>query len=293
MSQPTSNKLVFLCIGLFFACILIARTIFKKESYTLMLDPIEIEDEDENQKIEEEKHSKKTKKGKEDEISFMTKEQASHFLMNDPDGYGTGFNSINLYASGRQTTAELLSKWASSTDSFTEEEKNKLRDAVALVRESIRKKIKDKRFQQQLLSIKWQFAKTIYPYYVDGLSHTRFDIIWISDKTIANSNLNRLAKLCIHEYIHIWERSFPESMEDWIETQGFIPIGKLKDDPMYRCNPDVNDKQYQDKNGMIMYAKFRSQSPSNLMDVAFPDDSFKNEHPYEHLAYKMEQIIDG
>ena len=274
------HKPILICIALLILFWILSKKWFKSEQYSVILDS------------EYSSTSTNTNTYTNQDVIFLTKEQASQFLNDNSDQFATQFNSLNLYASGRQSIPDLLSKWSSSTDSFSNEEKEKCKQAISIVKQTIQQKIKDHQFKNQLQSIRWQLGKTIYPYYCDGLPHTREDIIWLSDKTLTHSSVRRLARLMLHELIHIWERFFSQDMDRWMEKQGFKVVGYIKDDPLYRCNPDVNDKKYQNKEGTTLYARYKNQTPSSLMDVDFLNGQSNLEHPYEQLAYKMEQLVD-
>ena len=223
-------------------------------------------------------------------IYFLDENAARNFLYSDHDGYLANLTQANLHALDAATKEDLLAKWIHSCDPFSHHEQEKLRQAVEIVEHSCGTNIKDEVFRKQLQKIPWQFAKTIFPYYLDGLPHTRGDIIWLTDKVIATSDVERLAKLLMHEKTHIWERKFPKAMSAWMQSQGYAPVGKTIDDVLYRQNPDVNDTIYVDKHNRKMHVRFKHAKPSGLGDVEYTLN-YTQEHPYEALAYKMETFV--
>jgi hypothetical protein len=224
-------------------------------------------------------------------ITFLTEDQAKSFLYSDIDNYLRNLTEPNLHALGADSHQECLEKWLDSCDNWKPREQEKLKEALAIVTFNLRNNLKDEVFLKQLQGIDWQFAKTIHPYYMDGLPHTRGDIIWLTDKVIALTDPERLARLLLHEKTHIWERKFPKVMKAWMDKQGFTPVGNISEDPSYRQNPDLDDKIYVDKHNRKMFVKFNSTKPRNLMDVSY-SINHELEHPYEALAYRMEKYVE-
>jgi hypothetical protein len=223
-------------------------------------------------------------------VTFFSKDQTRHFLINDSDGYGKSLNRINLEANGVFNYNDLIDKWQSSAADFTQDEMVKLNTASHLADIAINKNLKDDVFSKQLGAINWQFAKTIHPYYSDGLPHTRYDIIFITDKVISSSSIERLATTLLHEKAHIWERNHPEEMEAWMERSGFTKVKMVKDDGLQRRNPDINDYIYANPEGKVLGIRYSSAYPKSLHDIS---EGYRvaNDHPYEQFATRIENIL--
>jgi hypothetical protein len=178
---------------------------------------------------------------------FLSLAQTKDFLLADSDGYGAGLNKVNLEANGVVKYGDLIDKWQSAAGEWKDWERKKLQDAATVADFHINTKLKDA-FKVQLASIGWQFAKTLHPYVCDGLPFTRTDIIFLTDKVVADSSIKRLAKILVHEKVHVWERKYPEEMQGWIERNGFQKVRPTYQDPLVRANPDVDSWNYIDKN---------------------------------------------
>ncbi len=228
-------------------------------------------------------------------ILFLSNEMASDFMRHDDDHACKGLSDVNLHAIGVKSHEECMNKWMNSCLSFNDREKERINDAVLLVEQAIDKNIVDKKFKKQLKGLPWQFGKTMHPYYLDGLPHTRGDVIWLTDKLLAQYDVQRLAQLLMHERTHIWQRRYPKYMKQWMDAQGYTFFMKRSDysaNHVIRFNPDLDDSLYLDPNGKLMITTYKSMTPFNLLDVQYSTDN-KGEHPNETMAYAMETLISS
>jgi hypothetical protein len=219
---------------------------------------------------------------------FLTQPQTQHFLHSDQDFFGRSLNQVNLEANGVVHHQDLLDKWSSSARDWTPEETKKLKDACAIVDYVISTKIKDP-FKSQLRVLSWQLAKTIHPYYLDGLPHTREDLIFLTDKTVAELDTKQLARILLHEKAHIWSRRYPEEMKGWMERHNFKPVEKIENDGLQRRNPDVDEWTYENDQQKLLGVRFASTAPRDLHDVQ--SYHVKMDHPFEQFASSVEQYI--
>jgi hypothetical protein len=220
---------------------------------------------------------------------FLTQQQTMDFLISDSDGFGKRLNKANLEANGVFNQQDLFDKWSSSARSWTPEEIEKLKRVAHIVDYIINSKLEDP-FKAQMQSIKWQFAKTIHPYYLDGLPHTRADIIFLTEKTVATSEDQELARILLHEKSHLWSRKYEEEMRGWIEKNGFKAMVPVHKDPIQRHNPDINEWLYQDKQGRSLGVRYNSETPRDLSDTKGAYDKTLD-HPYEQFAYNIEKLV--
>jgi len=231
---------------------------------------------------------KKAEEYKPTATTFLSKQQTQHFLQTDPDRYGASLNTTNLEACGVINYRDLLDKWQSAAAQWKPEEIKKLQDAALIADFHINTKLKDP-FKAQLAAIDWHFAKTLFPFFCDGLPLTRTNIIFLTDKTVAEADTKRLASILVHEKVHIWERMYPEEMEGWIERKEFKKYRPIREDAFARANPDVDEWIYVDKNNQQRVIHFNSLTPKDLHDIRFHSPSI--EHPYEVLAYAVQKIV--
>ena len=233
---------------------------------------------------------KKAEQYKPTQIYFLTHDQTQHFLLHDSDGYGASLNKVNLHAAGVINYRDLIDKWSTAASEWKPFEIQKLKDAAQIADFHINTQLKDP-FKSQMNHIEWQFAKTMHPYFCDGLPLTRSDIIFLTDKVVAQSSLKRLAKILIHEKSHIWSRKFPGEMQGWVERKGYKKLQRVSDDGLQRSNPDIDEWIYLHPKGNVAGVRYNSATPKDLFDVQFYDQ--KEDHPYEIFAQAVEKIIEN
>ena len=222
-------------------------------------------------------------------VIFLTQQQTSDFIRNDADGYGLSLNQTNLEGLGVFNHQDLIEKWSTSAMAWKPEEIQKLRDAALIADYHINTHLKGDT-KRQMSEIEWKFAKTMSPYLCDGLPHTREDVIFLTDKAVALSDLRSLARLLIHEKTHVWQRKYPEAMNAWMDKQGFRRVKNVLEDPLQRRNPDVDDWIYENSEGQMLGVQFNSTTPFSLSDVKY---QLQLDHPFEQFASKMEKMVKG
>lgn len=232
---------------------------------------------------------KKTEEWKPVATNFMDHSMTFSYLHNDYDQYGKQLNQVNLEANGVSSYADLLDKWSKSAMSWTQAEIDKLKTASHVADILIQSKLKDP-FRSQLASIDWQFAKTMHPYYMDGLPHTRGDIVFLTDKLLAYMPEQKLAELLVHEKTHIWQRKHPDEMQGWLERMNFTKTHKTTDDELQRMNPDVDQFIYKNKHDELCGIRFKNNQPHSLHDIYDGVYEYKKDHPYEQFAYSVAKM---
>lgn len=221
-------------------------------------------------------------------VHLIDQEQVKQMFQHDFDGYASSLNQVNLEACGVADKEDLIAKWTQSVAKWTTQDQKLLQDAAQIADYAINMQLQDP-FKAQMNSIQWKIAKTIHPYYLDGLPHTRGDIIFLTDKILSTSSPSVLARILVHEKVHLWQRKYPKEMEGWMQRIGFNPVKLIQEDPLQRSNPDVNKMLYSDSQQNLLGVRFRNANPMDLHDV---DYVRKMDHPYELFAYQVEKIID-
>lgn len=141
-------------------------------------------------------------------------------------------------------------------------------------------------------SIKWKIGLIKGKLYEEGYPHTRNDIIIIPLSLL--NNKSNLINTLIHEKIHVYQKKYPEDINEYLKNNGFTKY-KLRNTSNEtvntRSNPDMDEWIYKDKNGNIMMAEYYT-NPKSIMDVkTIPIDSSKYEHPFEFMAYDITNNI--
>jgi len=136
----------------------------------------------------------------------------------------------------------------------------------------------------KVLDIPWIFAMTKGRVYEDGLPHTRENIIFLTTDLFAS--LDSLANTLLHEKVHVYQRMYPELVDQWLNDHRYASWKLIKDVPMTRANPDVNEWIYIDPvSKKPMMTKYSSANPSGISDVTTSNPAF--EHPFEYMAYDI------
>lgn len=226
-------------------------------------------------------------------ISFFSNTDTVSFLREDKDGYVKGLSSSDLYARKANSPDDYISNIIKCASSFTDLEKAKLTRCAKLADTFLKSyTYRDIINGSDIAKMRWIFAvtrKNDVDRYEEGLPHTRGDVIFLSEYTI-NDNIAVgdddmiLTSTLIHEKVHIFQRYNPEIIEKTIESMGY-KVAPNTDTKLKRSNPDINDKNYYDKNGKTFIFKYNSNRPKNINDVN--GDDFSSEHPYETMAYDI------
>jgi hypothetical protein len=223
--------------------------------------------------------------------NFMSEIDTIIFFKKDADNYLKNLTELDIKAHKSDTKEEYLNKIINSVSDFTEEEKDKLIKAMKKADNAL-SKISIPGFNgMKAYNLNWNLALTRGNDYEDGLPHTRMNVIFVSDKILSDS-INTLAKIMLHEKVHVYERLYPEDIDIWINSSGYKRFKKWKDITNARSNPDINDWSYISPNGYPMVVLYKNDNPNSIHDAEYPlynDPS--SEHPYEKLAYTLEKYI--
>jgi hypothetical protein len=134
----------------------------------------------------------------------------------------------------------------------------------------------------------------------NNLPHTHGNVIFVP-YTILSFDFDRLFKIIVHEFVHIFQRMEPISTAHLIKSFGYTPQYKrsiISKDYNIRLNPDTNDIIYSNIDGDIELLVYSSETPTSLLDthnillrldgsVLKIMSNSKTEHPYEHMAYAL------
>lgn len=161
----------------------------------------------------------------------------------------------------------------------------------------------------KLLDNKWRNASNI-PYECiktvgieNDFPHTHGNIIFLPEKCFQTS-YERLFKICVHEFIHVFQRTRPELTNILVERLGYRTICSRNDilqSYNLRLNPDIDDNIYMDKNGVVEIMVYSSDNPKSLVDTSNMridqcnvEKMYSNsicEHPYEYIAYNLTDVL--
>ena len=242
-------------------------------------------------------------------VHFMTSNETAHFFAEDRDRYVRNMSPLDLHARNVKTPAEYINKIKDTAISFTDDEKDLLRqcvkDADIYLRNEVFSELEYGKHLNggAIADIKWIFANTYTKYELDvikeneqGLPHTREDIILLSKNVLKYDALN-LTNTLIHEKIHIYQRYNPAIFDTIIKEMGLKELDKrvFKQAKYIRSNPDTNNKiYYYPETGKdadtydienVMVCLYRNDKPNSINDVI--QRNYAAEHPYEKIAYEI------
>ena len=224
--------------------------------------------------------------------AFMSKDDTIKYFKQDIDGYVKNLTDLDLIALKSTSHDDYINKIITDAADFSQSDKKKLIRACGEADDFFRKYkgISEVNFKK-LANMNWIISKTNGKWYEAGYPHTRENIIFITQDVI---NHRDIVRIMIHEKIHVFERLYPEDIENWMKSQGYKPYKLLSDYPLARSNPDVNGIVYLDKNGNETLAQFKNKNPSGIDDAVYPGNKdWKFEHPYETLAYLVDYAYAG
>ena len=223
--------------------------------------------------------------------TFLTSTQTRDFFHQDKDKYIQDLTDLDVKAQKSKTREEYKQKIMKSASDFTKNEKERVMKAMKTADNALRT-ISIPGFNgKKASSLPWIVSLTRGTAYEDGLPHTRMNIIFISDKVLQNDS-SQLAKVMMHEKVHVYERLFPEDMNIWLKTNGYKRYKQWKLFKRARSNPDIDNWAYLSPEGKPMIVEYTSSTPSTIHDVTYPEGhNYTKEHPNEVLAYGLEKYI--
>ena len=250
------------------------------------------------------------KNGKNEEhLYYMSYEETVRFLESDEDRYVANLSPIDLYARKVASKEEYINIIKGEATHFNKGDKLMLDKCTKKADELLRNinintissesNLNYSKYlnYKDIANIKWVLAITRNDNggkYEDGLSHTRKNIIFLS-QDVLNYSEDEIIKLLIHEKIHIYQRYNEASFKTIIYNMGYaestdsqeISQDKLK---YVRSNPDVNNKIYKNLHtGELMICLYSSDKPKNINDIII--ENYAMEHPYEKIAYEISEHI--
>jgi hypothetical protein len=218
----------------------------------------------------------------ESDITILSNDQIKDFILKDKDGF---FKSL--------TPSDLSARNSSSLEEYTQKVLNDVMyqlsdNELNLINKAANKadKLLSKKYKF-LSKLPWKLAIINNRNYEGGYPHTREDIIFIFP-WVLNLPYETLVRIFIHEKFHVLQRNYPDNPIVINYMKKFKRIKKrehqLYEEPLLRANPDLDEWIYQNKEGIIMYSKYTSESPNGISDT---NDSSSEEHPYEKMAYEL------
>lgn len=235
-------------------------------------------------------------------IIFLTKKNATKYLLENGDGYYDRFYKKDLEVRHVKSVDEYKKLILKSTCSFTRNEMDKLKHAIYNIHVKINAKIQNLKYSKspliyqdvnliKLNNLTWKLGLICSHGYENGLPHTRGDIIFIHRNDIENYSLKKLEKTLVHEFIHIYQKKYQNEVDIYLTLHNFKKVKKRSSEDNIRANPDLDDYIYQD-NDHNTYKAVYNVNANSVEDVTYyPEDNQKWEHPNEKMAIEFEKIL--
>jgi len=217
-------------------------------------------------------------------INFLLADVTYNLLSSNKEYYDT-FYSNDFKVRGIKDMKDYMKKIQYSVVDFTEEEKDKILEAVRIADSKILSINKDYFNGMKANNIMWKFGLTQDNAYEEGLPHTIKDTIILNRNTIMNDKYN-LATTLVHEKIHIYQKKYPADVKKYLEEKEFKLIKKREESDNTRANPDIDNNIYEKDN--IIYKMVYHNNPSSILDVYQKNQIY--EHPYETMAIEISRL---
>ena len=224
-------------------------------------------------------------------IHFFTKDEAINLFKTDPDSYFERLTPIDLYAMKLKDTTDCINTISNASRSFTPDEQKLLTKAIH-DSDSFLNTVNMPYFDNiKCKNLPWNLVVTIGTVNEEGMPHTKSDVIYLSD-FVLKLPYKEIVRTLIHEKIHVYQRHYPNEMNQWIYHNNYTRYRRQSDIPNARSNPDVDGWTYIDENGHETVTLYTSNTPDSILDAKYPgyNDHPSSEHPYEKLAYTIDHM---
>ena len=224
----------------------------------------------------------------ENNITFITKENLLDNLLEDNDNYYKTFYKNDLKARNINNVNDYYKK---INDSVTDADKD-IKEKVILGITQANKFLNNINYDyfdgKECNKLLWKIGFVKNKLYENGLPHTRGDIIILNIEGVKYNTLKNLINTLIHEKVHIYQKKFPEKMNNYISFYNFKKIKKRDEYDNIRANPDLDNYIYQDSDNNTYKAQYNKNVLSVEDIVYYPKNNQMYEHPFEKMAIEIE-----
>lgn len=219
-----------------------------------------------------------------DIVNLIPRKNITSLISNDVDNYVSNMTPHDLYARKATSKQDYITKCQNDFSVNKEVEKQCFEKCIKCIPEANRRLLQ---LTSSFQNISWNLFFFSGNYYEDGLSHTRFNIIFLPVKII-NVDDEYLTKLLIHEKIHILQKLLPFDPFVTSFMKNFKVVNhKHFVNKLIRANPDTDNFVYKDFNNQNLQFVYTSEYPGSIRDVVHYSEF---EHPYEQMAYLYSRL---
>ena len=220
----------------------------------------------------------------ENNIKIFNKDELKNILINNNDNYYNNFNKYDLDVRGVNTIEQYKNKIKNSPITINNNDILLIKKKIIKVDNFLINYNFDGFDGLKASKIKWNIGIINDKFYEEEFPHTRKDIIIISYKNINND----LDNILIHEKIHIYQKMYPEDIKIYLDKYNFKIYEKRSNYNNIRSNPDIDEYIYLNNNNEKMYCLYNN-NPTSIIDVTcYPNNNYSYEHPFEFMAYSIE-----
>jgi hypothetical protein len=232
-------------------------------------------------------------------IFFIHSDDLSNILKQNSDQYYETFFEKDFSSRKIKTIHDYIHIIDKSVNNFNKEEKDKIIKCIQkanLLLNTLNDKNNNKKnmdwFQsEKVRNIKWKIGCIHGHLYEGGLPHTRNDIILISKKDVNEFSEDKLIGTLIHEKVHIYQKMYPEDIQQYLMLYQFSKWKKRDEFDNIRANPDLDQWIYQDSQERIYKSQY-NDNPSSVEDIFYlPINHQTYEHPFEKMAIEIEDML--
>ncbi len=223
---------------------------------------------------------------KETMANYMTANDLSQYLINDEDDYYKNFSDIDLKVRRVNSLEDYYENIKKSCIDIDNNSMNILNNCIYKANNKL-KKYKCIGFDgNKCANLEWNIGLVKDKLYEEGYPHTRNNVIIIPDYLL--NNKSQLTSTLIHEKIHVYQKTYPEDIDKYLEANGFKKYKlRIEFNTNTRANPDMDHWIYKNNKNEIMLSEYYNDAKS-IMDVkTIPIDNTKFEHPFEFMAYDI------
>jgi hypothetical protein len=224
---------------------------------------------------------------KDQNIKILNKNELYNILLNENDYYNT-FTNLDLQVRNVSSIEEYKTIIKDSPVTINKNEELIIINTINNINNKIKNYNTIGLNGNKFNNIKWIIGIIDGTIYEGGYPHTRNNIIIIPKNLINNFEL---MQILIHEKIHVYQKTYSDDIKLYLNKNDF-KIYKINDhNNNYRANPDTDNYIYTDKNNNLMYCLYNN-NPNNITDVTLNNtNNFMYEHPFEYMAYTLQDEI--
>lgn len=196
-------------------------------------------------------------------LIFFSGKQTQRFLNQDKDKFVFGLKEYEISERSLNNNTKSLESYKNQfkTLNFSEDQKAVLTKLTRRADEIFRKNKMNK-----IANMNWKFALTDGRSYENGLSHTRQNVIFLSN-TIFQESSKSLIQTLLHEKMHVYQRYNQRDVVNGLKRRG---INRFKKSIV--SNPDTDGYEYTSMNQNL-------SSPHH------------RRHPFEEMSYQVENLV--